>query len=74
MRNLATKNNDREHPDEYVTKHVVLAKYKVSERTLSNWIKSKRIPVLRLSERSFRYRISDIDKALEGYRVHEVKA
>ena len=60
--------------DQYVSKQTVLLKYGISERTLSNWRESKKIPYLRLTAKSFRYRLADIEKALERHHVSEVKA
>jgi hypothetical protein len=58
--------------DEYVDKKEVLRRYKISQRTLSDWHKKKIIPYLRISSNLFRYRLIDIDRALIRHQVKEV--
>jgi hypothetical protein len=58
--------------DEYVDKKEVLRRYKISQRTPSDWHKKKIIPYLRISSKLFRYRLIDIDRALMRHQVKEV--
>jgi hypothetical protein len=44
----------------------------VSSRTIDNWVRNKRIPVLRFSPRLLRYDLRKIQAALEKYEVTEV--
>jgi hypothetical protein len=60
--------------DQYVSKQAVLLKYGISERTLTSWIRTRKIPYLRISAKCFRYRLADVEKALGGFRVKEVEA
>jgi transcriptional antiterminator len=47
-----------------------LAHYlKMTTRTVANWRKTSRIPYWPISPRSVRYRLSDVEKALESGRA-----
>ena len=47
-----------------LTKAEVAQALRVSERTVQSYLSSKRIPVIRLSKRCFRFRLGDVEKAL----------
>jgi predicted site-specific integrase-resolvase len=66
------KPDEKAAVDEYVSKQAILLRYGISERTLTTWIRKKKIPYLRISPRSFRYRISDVERALKRLQVNEV--
>ena len=44
----------------------------VSQRTIDNWVRQKRIPVHRFSSRLLRYDLRSVRNALEKFEVHEV--
>jgi hypothetical protein len=68
------QSNSKPVADEYVSKQAILLRYGISERTLTSWIRKKRIPYLRISARSFRYRIADVERALLRHQVNEVES
>lgn len=79
MNNSVTNSVSKKVPgyadlDRYVSKQEVMIRYGISERTLQSWIRTKKIPYLRISAKAFRYRLADVEKALARYRVNEVEA
>ena len=44
----------------------------VSQRTIDNWVRQKRIPVHRFSSRLLRYDLRRVQNALNKYEVVEV--
>jgi excisionase family DNA binding protein len=44
----------------------------VSTRTIDNWVRQKRIPVLRFSSRLIRYDLRRVQNALDKYEIREV--
>lgn len=44
----------------------------VSQRTIDNWVRQKRIPVHRFSSRLLRYDLHKVQNALNNYEVREV--
>jgi excisionase family DNA binding protein len=62
-----------------VTKHLLskseLARIlSVSERTIENWLKQKKIPRLQLSARLQRFSLQKVEAALARYEIKEVGA
>ena len=56
----------------YITKPQLAERLQVSLRSIDNYLKKKKIPVIRLGK-SVRFRFSDVEKALERYTVREVR-
>jgi len=44
----------------------------VSQRTIDNWTRQKRIPVHRFSSRLIRYDLEKVQRALDKFEVREV--
>ena len=55
-----------------VTAQELAKELKVSPRTISNWIKDRRIPFMRLSPRMLRFHLPRVQRALERFEVCEV--
>ena len=55
-----------------VTKHEIARRYGVGARTVSNWMKDKKIPWLKISARMVRFDPAEVDAAL--IRNHRVAA
>jgi excisionase family DNA binding protein len=55
------------------TKRDVADEYKVSIRTVDTWIAQKKIPFFKLGSRLVRFDLDAVAKALERYKVEEVK-
>jgi len=47
-----------------VTTRQLAAHFQVTPRTLANWRAQGRIPYWKINSRNFRYRVSDVEKAL----------
>jgi excisionase family DNA binding protein len=56
-----------------VPKKVVAQRHSVSCRTIDNWVREKRIPIVRLSPRLVRFNLARVKAALERYEIREVK-
>lgn len=50
----------------------ICRRYKISPRTLDNWLREKRIPVIRVGYIR-RFSIEACDRALEKFEVHAVE-
>jgi excisionase family DNA binding protein len=59
-------------PNSWVRKTVIARHLSMSVRSVDNLIQQKKIPFVRLG-RSVRFRISDVDRALERFVRKEVK-
>ena len=57
---------------EPVTKRLVARAASVSCRTVDNWIRDKRIPVIRLSPRCVRFHLPRVLAALGRFEIREV--
>jgi excisionase family DNA binding protein len=52
---------------------VVCADIGVGERTVSRWVKEKKIPVIRLGHRTLRFRLDDVRRAVARFVTKEIK-
>jgi hypothetical protein len=55
-----------------VKKPVVARAASTSVRTVDNWIRQRKIPIVRISKRCVRFRLCDVFAALEKFKVKEV--
>ncbi len=55
-----------------VKKKAVARDNEVSERTIDNWIRDKRIPFVRVSPRLIRFNLARVRAALRRFEVKEV--
>ena len=53
-----------EHNSELVTADRVAVVYGVSVGTVNRWVRSARIPCVRVSRRTVRFRLKDVERAL----------
>jgi hypothetical protein len=54
-------------------KRAVAKHFGVSVRTVDRWIAERRVPHLKFSKRCIRFVWRDIERAIERFRVEEVK-
>jgi excisionase family DNA binding protein len=76
MKSLIQKENTRD-ADSTLTRRLLrkqeIAKQLcVSQRTIGNWTRQKRIPVHRFSSRLIRYDLQKVQRALDRYEIREV--
>ena len=57
---------------ELVTKRIVAKAASVSCRTIDNWMRDKRIPVIRLSPRCVRFHLPRVLAALSRFEIREI--
>jgi hypothetical protein len=57
----------------YVNKPTIALRYGVCLRSIENWMRTKRIPYLRIGKRGVRFSPADCDRALARFVVEEVK-
>ena len=61
-----------DQPLELLTREQLALKLGVSVRTIVRWEKAKRLPVIRLSERTLRYSLQSVKRALEKRELREL--
>jgi excisionase family DNA binding protein len=71
MKSINEMNTTQHHYGQLWTRKDVSRTYRVSERTVGNWIAERRIPVLKLG-RACRFRPDAVAKALEKFEVKAV--
>jgi len=59
-------------PPKLLCKKDIAKQFSVSQRTIQNWTRKKRIPVHRFSARLVRYDPQKVQRALDKYEVREV--
>jgi excisionase family DNA binding protein len=65
----ATQTNDGFSDDRLLTKVELAQRLRIDPRTVNIWMKRGRLPYLKLGK-SLRFRWSDVDAALNRYRVN----
>jgi hypothetical protein len=64
--------SEGQSPDSLVDKTVLAKHFGVCERTVDDWTARRKVPFFRLSRRMIRFRIADVERALDRYRVQEI--
>ncbi len=55
------------------TKGQIAERYAVSIRTIDNWMRDRKIPYVKLSERMVRFKIENCDEALQTLEVKAIE-
>jgi predicted site-specific integrase-resolvase len=63
----------QKYPDGLVDRATVCEHFDISLRTLTTWVKTKKIPVVRVSSRMLRFRLADCQRAIERLTIKEAK-
>lgn len=58
--------------NKYINKRSLAERLSVSERTVSNWVASRKIPFWKI-RRTLRFDPNDVDKALEAFKHNEIR-
>lgn len=53
----------------YISIHQLAGKFGVSDRTVRRWVRAGQIPFYRLSARLFRFKVPEVDAAVERLRI-----